>query len=52
VAELLPSAPSPAPPCPHCGREGLKGIDFGNDLRTIVVRCSECGRMSVITVND
>ena len=39
-------------PCPHCLLDGLKGIDVGTDLRTVTVRCSECGRLSVITVSE
>ena len=38
--------------CPHCKSDGLKATDIGPDLRTVTVRCSECGRVSVITVSE
>ena len=37
--------------CPHCKFDSLKVIDIGPDLRTIAALCTQCGRVSVITVS-
>jgi hypothetical protein len=37
--------------CPHCKFDSLKVIDIGPDLRTITALCTQCGRVSVITVS-
>jgi hypothetical protein len=48
--------PLPAVPlivlCPHCKLDGLKAVHIEPDLRTIAVRCSECGRVSVIAISE
>jgi transcription elongation factor Elf1 len=38
--------------CPHCKSDGLKATDVGPDLRTVTVRCAQCGRVSIITVSE
>ncbi len=37
--------------CPRCKFDSLKVIDLGPDLRTITVVCTQCGRLSVVTVS-
>jgi len=54
-ARVLLFCPEGAPltlSCPYCEAGALKGIDMGPDLRTVTVRCSECGGVSVITISE